>query len=303
MVTMHYGIRTGCVLVLFIGALQVCTLRGQTPIPFEHVVVDADNPSNPHCKTLGDIDADGDLDIVSIGWFNDKVWLVEGDEYLLKLTRYIHLNPVKIRAMASRQIQERRKLLRNYRWSSYRAYAGLSKRPEMVDYGPLTELVSRGMGKQGKGYRRYVETGLAADDDELLEALAGSSKAIGLEPFRQWSEKLYRNLTRKQGQPLDVAMRRPEFPVTPQEIMKVVQGEFDVSPQELRSRRNASDARLLTMKLLHEEAAMSQRQVAVELGLQDGSGVSRRLSELAARMNRERKLKRCYDRLRGKLFR
>jgi chromosomal replication initiation ATPase DnaA len=85
--------------------------------------------------------------------------------------------------------------------------------------------------------------------------------------------------------------------------MKVVQGEFDVSPQELRSRRNASDARLLTMKLLHEEAAMSQRQVAVELGLQDGSGVSRRLSELAARMNRERKLKRFYDRLRGKLFR
>jgi hypothetical protein len=59
--------------------------------------------------------------------------------------------------MASQPTDARRKHLKSNRWSSYRAYAGLSKR-------------------------------------------------------EGWAEELYRNLTRKQGQPLDVPMRRTETP-------------------------------------------------------------------------------------------
>ena len=55
------------------------------------------------------------------------------------------------------------------------------------------------------------------------------------------------------------------------------------------------------MKLLNEEGGLSQREVAVQLGLRDGSGVSRRLSDLAVRMKREQKLRRDYERLRGRL--
>jgi hypothetical protein len=35
------------------------------PPTFQHVVIDAANPSNPHCKTLGDIDGDGLLDALA----------------------------------------------------------------------------------------------------------------------------------------------------------------------------------------------------------------------------------------------
>lgn len=34
-------------------------------IPFEHVIVDSDNPTNPHCKTVGDINEDGFPDILA----------------------------------------------------------------------------------------------------------------------------------------------------------------------------------------------------------------------------------------------
>ena len=230
-----------------------------------------------------------------------KAKLVEGDEYLLKLTRYIHLNPVKIRALAARSIQERRAYLRRYRWSSYRSYAGLAKRKDWVDYGPLTELVGQGRGKRALAYRRYVEAGLAEDDEELKEALGRFSKAIGLGPFCRWAEETYRNLVNQQGQPLDAAMRRMEVPPSPQEILAAVEEEFSVSLAELRKRRSASDARLLAMKLLNEEGGLSQREVAVQLGLRDGSGVSRRLSELADRLKKERKLRRDYERLRKRL--
>ena len=103
-----------------------------------------------------------------------KAKVFEEDEYLLKLTRYIHLNPVKIKKYRNLELEEKVKILRGYRWSSYRGYAGLAKTEKVVDYGPLHELVGRGRKKKEQGYRRYVESGLAEDDEELQEAMTAS---------------------------------------------------------------------------------------------------------------------------------
>jgi len=47
--------------------------------------------------------------------------LVKGDEYLLRLSRYIHLNPVRVATRAETPVAEKVERLRAYRWSSYRA--------------------------------------------------------------------------------------------------------------------------------------------------------------------------------------
>jgi len=49
----------------------------------------------------------------------------EGD-YLLGLSRYVHLNPVRGVSLGRGTPSERRKRLRAFRWTSYRGYAGLS---------------------------------------------------------------------------------------------------------------------------------------------------------------------------------
>jgi len=51
------------------------------------------------------------------GRFDSK--LVEGDSYLLALTRYVHLNPVYIAAVESLPLKERVARLNRYQWSSY----------------------------------------------------------------------------------------------------------------------------------------------------------------------------------------
>lgn len=230
-----------------------------------------------------------------------KAKLVEGDEYLLQLTRYLHLNPVKITRMKSRPLEERGKYLGAYRWSSYRSYAGLSKREKMLDCGPLSELVSQGRGKKALAYRRYVESGLAENDAELQEALKRSSKAIGLEPFCRWAEEAYQNLAQQQGQPLDVAMRRVEIPASAAEVFEAVQEEFGVRRADLQRRRSVSDARLVAMKLLKEEAGLTQREVALQLGLRDGTTISRKLSEFGIRLEKEGRLRKRYQRLRHRI--
>ncbi|MBP7831112.1 MAG: transposase [Kiritimatiellae bacterium] len=230
-----------------------------------------------------------------------KAKLVEGDEYLLRLTRYVHLNPVKLARLKSATLEEKTKALRAYRWSSYRGYAGMERRAKWVDYGPLGDLVGQGRGGQAGHYRAYVESGLAQDDDELKEALEQSSKAVGGAAFCRWAESLYRELTERQKQPLDVAMRRVETPVTANQVFKVVCAEYAVDQESLTKRRSVSDARVLAMKLMKEEAGLTQRGVAVHLGLLDGSGISRRLSELTVRLEKERRLRKRYERLRKRL--
>jgi REP element-mobilizing transposase RayT len=66
-----------------------------------------------------------------------KAKLVEGDDYLLALSRYVHLNPVQVGTMKNRSIQEKIKALRSYQWSSYPSYIGESKAFDFVEYAPV----------------------------------------------------------------------------------------------------------------------------------------------------------------------
>jgi len=52
------------VLASLAGSLLAAVASAQ-PLVFEHVVIDATNPADPHCKTLGDISGDGQLDAVA----------------------------------------------------------------------------------------------------------------------------------------------------------------------------------------------------------------------------------------------
>ncbi len=43
-----------------------------------------------------------------------KALLIEKDEYLVELSRYIHLNPVRIKEYSQLEIEEKRKILKGY---------------------------------------------------------------------------------------------------------------------------------------------------------------------------------------------
>ena len=56
-----------------------------------------------------------------------KSQLVESDLYKNKLSRYIHLNPVKIKGYEELPLSTVKSRLSEYKWSSYRSYVGLEK--------------------------------------------------------------------------------------------------------------------------------------------------------------------------------
>ncbi|NQU11091.1 transposase [bacterium] len=133
------------------------------------------------------------------GWFNRrhqrsghlfhgrfKAVVVEAELYATVLSRYLHLNPVCLRQLGMdkqaqqrqraggsgppdpQQVRQRLERLRRYRWSSFRAYAGLVPRPGWLETRTVLRMLGRPtQGSVGRAYQAFVER-------EVREAQAAS---------------------------------------------------------------------------------------------------------------------------------
>lgn len=82
-----------------------------------------------------------------------KAIVVDRDSYLLELCRYIVLNPVRAGEVARPE---------EYRWSSYRATAGLRPGPAFLHSAWVLEQFGRKQGEARRSYQRFVEEGVDA---------------------------------------------------------------------------------------------------------------------------------------------
>ncbi len=96
-----------------------------------------------------------------------KAKLVEDEVYLLAVTRYIHLNPVKITACRQMNGRQRQQRLAAYRWSSYRGYLSAAQAEDFVRYDVLLEY-GRNRSAAQRHYRAYVQACLRSSGDALL---------------------------------------------------------------------------------------------------------------------------------------
>jgi REP element-mobilizing transposase RayT len=82
-----------------------------------------------------------------------KAILVEKEAHLLELCRYVVLNPVRVRGGASAQ---------SWKWSSYRATAGLSSVPEFLSTDWILEQFGKTQSRARQHYREFVRDGMAS---------------------------------------------------------------------------------------------------------------------------------------------
>lgn len=78
-----------------------------------------------------------------------KAILVDADEYLTHLSRYIHLNPIRARMVDH---------LKDYQWSSYPVFGGYSKAPEWLEIRWLLSLFGKDHKQAKRRCRSFVES-------------------------------------------------------------------------------------------------------------------------------------------------
>jgi hypothetical protein len=127
-----------------------------------------------------------------------KAVLVEGGGWLLRLSRYIHYNPVAIQGLGMgkrekgaeqkgwrtptrEQAQRRVCVLREYPWSSYRAYAGYEKAVGWLSTATIMRRVKGGR----EGYRDMTESHLLCGHDEDFWAALKWGFVLGSTKFAE----------------------------------------------------------------------------------------------------------------------
>lgn len=133
-----------------------------------------------------------------------KAILCDRDAYLLELIRYIHLNPVRSRAV---------KDLERYRWTSHVNYLG-SVRDGLIDEGFVLTQFGRSKGIAQRRYREFVLDGLSLGhqrrfyevkdqrflgEDDFIERLESRRVAEGPVRFDIPMEDIVEEVSRQTG--------------------------------------------------------------------------------------------------------
>jgi len=115
---------------------------------------------------------------------------------------YVHLNPVSTELFSlgersgipekqgwvspsREEVTRRLKEMREYRWSSYRGYAGYEKAPDWLETGELLRRASRKTDQRLWQYREDVKNRLCHGVEEEKKERLLDAVAVGGEGFRQ----------------------------------------------------------------------------------------------------------------------
>lgn len=217
--------------------------------------------------------------------------LVESNEYLDALTRYIHLNPIRVKGLKDAELSEKRAVLNAYPWSSYRAYVGAHKAPEFLDPEPVLAMMPGRQAARRRNYRKFVEAGLAESDEELMRVLEASRLAIGGEAFCNRIREMHYALIHGSARPEDAALRRVVPLLDSEMVITVVCQAFGADREAVFRRQRGTPLRPVVARCLCRYAGLSQRDAAVLLGLRTGVAVSHQLSRLDERLLQDKPLR------------
>jgi REP element-mobilizing transposase RayT len=222
-----------------------------------------------------------------------KAKLVEGGDYLLRLTRYIHLNPVKVQDCRELTAAECLTYLDGYRWSSYRSHVGLAPPLAWIVYEALRAFPGMTAGAAGTAYRAYVEETLKDEDEAICQARERSTRAFGGEAFCCQVEAQHREAVRQAARPIDIAVRRVECGVPVERVTAAVLKAYGLKESEL-FRRGNREAKDMWLSLAQSECGLDQRAMGPRFGHADGSTVSRRLAWFSAQLAGDPRLARRH---------
>lgn len=182
-----------------------------------------------------------------------KAILVEKDSHLLELSRYVVLNPVRAGMTATAG---------QWKWSNYRATAGLGRAPEWLETEWTLEQFSPRREAE-RHYRAFVAEGKGSGYAPWEELV--SQMYLGGEAFRKRVQGMVAGGTRSREVP-----RLQRLPARPglSEIIAATSREFGVAEGDFRRRRQTA-ARLALAYLARQEGALKLPEFAPALGVRD----------------------------------
>jgi len=208
-----------------------------------------------------------------------KSLLVDKDAYLLELSRYIHLNPVKAHIT---DVPEA------YPFSSYPAFIDSGR--ETFVFRDLIWNMSHG----SEGYHRFVESGLAEELKSPFQDVYGGM-ILGRKSF---IEEVLQEL--KDTHKKEVSSRRALHASIAglDDIVALIGARFKIPAETARA---SSPYRNYAVYLARKHTALSNPQLGAYFGNVTYSAVTKIVSRLETRMKEDRMVRKNLEKLEKKL--
>ncbi len=216
-----------------------------------------------------------------------KGLLIEKERYLLSVSRYIHLNPV--RAGICRKPEE-------YSWSSYPEYIRRDKKNTWLTTDWILGQYSRDEAKARRFYKAFVNEGLTLRENpfkDLKEGLILGSenfideirKKIGIKKHREIpeSKRLIRSIKYK-------------------DVITVVAKRFETGEQEIREAGKRENlARKISLYLLRRHTDQRNEDIAGYYGI-GYTAVSQAASRVKREMEKNKELRKIVQEMEKELL-
>jgi len=216
-----------------------------------------------------------------------KSVVVDPLEWALALSRYVHLNPVRVKALglgkAEQQrlragasggpdpelVKERIRRLRTEQWGSYRAYAGLAKKPEWLTCDVILGMLGGKAQERRKNYREYVEKAVREGVPESPWEHLKEQVVLGGKGFLEQLREHVKGDAREQRGAARLAIARPSL----EEVIREVEQIKGQSWSEFRDRHGDS-GRDLVLYAGQRVCGMKLQELGRATGMNEYGAVS-----------------------------
>jgi REP element-mobilizing transposase RayT len=216
-----------------------------------------------------------------------KAILIDRDSYLLELSRYLHLNPVRANIVTKPE---------DYPYSSYRSYISKSNET-LVSRELILEMVSANTQTAPKHYQAFVENTTTQQlEDPFTKVYAGAILG-GLAFITQALSRLQDGILHRE----EISHRTQlQARYTAEDIIKVICSSFTLSSDQMIKTREHRNMALYLMKQL---TSLSNRHIGDLLGGLSAAAVAKTYQRFSEKMAKERSVRKRVEAIRAQLSR
>jgi REP element-mobilizing transposase RayT len=216
-----------------------------------------------------------------------KSFLVDKETYLTTVSRYIHLNPVRISGFKKMEIEEKFHYLCVYKWSSLPGYIDQSKKSDFINYDSVLAEFGGDNPTGRQRYRQQIAEDLEAGP-EIKNRIVGQS-ILGSDDFVSRVKEKYVAAGKDRERP---SVGRVHRHISQEAVLAIVEQQIGMQ-QVLYT---TGTTRQIAMTMLYKYAGMNNREIGDLLDI-DYSTVSQGRSRLRKKVAEEKHIRSLVQRI------
>lgn len=208
--------------------------------------------------------------------------VVDKDEYLVTLSRYIHLNPLRAKIVQKPE---------DYQWTSYKAYNDKIGKNSLVDTDDTLSYFSSKKADALKKYRAFVEAAIGGEENPFKNVEAGI--ILGDKRFKA---KIMRVIDKVKTDKEIPQVKKLRMNVPIDKIIKTCCAYYGKKQEELLRRGKGKPERKIAIYLSKMLSGRKNKEVGNIFGIK-GPAVSEIIKAIEVSLDKENKLKKEVEHL------